>query len=138
MEKSEQRIDVLMKQLKPKTETVNESILSKNTTSSSGKKSDDIVIVCPVRTAIGRAGKGNFRNTPTDKLLEPVLRHILETTKIEPSIVGDIVIGKVLEDGSMGATQVRVASLLAGFPDTVPCTVVNRQWYVIFLKKKKN
>eukprot|EP01080_Neovahlkampfia_damariscottae_P009979 gene9979-2297_t len=126
MDKSDKRIDVLMKQLKPK-ESVNETILSKNDTSSSGKKSDDIVIVCPVRTAIARAGKGNFRNTPTDKLLEPVLRHILETTKIDPSIVGDIVVGKVLEDGSMGATQVRIASLLAGFPDSVPCTVVNRQ-----------
>jgi acetyl-CoA acyltransferase 1 len=135
MEKSDKRIDVLMKQLKP-SENTTETILSTNSTSGkTGKKSDDIVIICPVRTAIGRAGKGNFRNTPSDKLLEPVFRHILETTKIDPSIVGDIVIGKVLEDGSMGATQVRVASLLAGFPDTVPCTVVNRQWYFHFLFK---
>lgn len=51
----------------------------------------------------------------------------MKTTKIGTSIIGDVVIGKVLGNSGMGATQVRIASLMAGIPDTVPCTTVNRQ-----------
>jgi acetyl-CoA acyltransferase 1 len=115
-----ERVTVLVKHLESKKET-----LYRNPTFST--ENDDIVIVAPFRTAVGKSGKGVFAKTPSDKLLEPVLKHILSVTKIDPSLVGDIVIGKVMEDSSMGATQVRIASLLAGFPETVPCQVLNRQ-----------
>jgi acetyl-CoA acetyltransferase len=55
------------------------------------------------------------------------LREVVEAHGVSASAVGDIVIGTVLPRGSTGATQVRVASLLAGFPEEVPCTTVNRQ-----------
>jgi acetyl-CoA acyltransferase 1 len=118
-----ERVTVLVKHLESKKEIP--EILYRNPTFS--MENDDIVIVAPFRTAVGKSGKGVFAKTPSDKLLEPVLKHILSVTKIDPSLVGDIVIGKVMEDSSMGATQVRIASLLAGFPETVPCQVLNRQ-----------
>jgi len=40
--------------------------------------------------------------------------------------IGDIVIGSVLGDSSQRAIQCRVASLLAGIPETVPVHTVNR------------
>lgn len=119
----DQRIQVIKKHIKPEEEK--KEIIYRNPTS--GDFGDDIVIVCPVRTPIGRATKGSFAKTPSDRLLEPVLKHILKTTKIDPKLIGDVVIGKVLEDGSMGATQVRIATLMAGLPESVPCVTVNRQ-----------
>jgi len=81
-----------------------------------------------VRTAVGKAKRGSFKNTGPDNLLAPVLKHLVQTTpQIKPELYGDVVIGTVLPPGAQGATEVRVASLLAGLPDIVPCTTVNRQ-----------
>ena len=44
---------------------------------------------------------------------------------INPADIGDIVIGSVLGDSSQRAIQCRIASLLAGIPDTVP--IAHRQ-----------
>lgn len=41
--------------------------------------------------------------------------------------IGDIVIGSVLGPSSQRANEVRIASLLSGMPDIVPCRTVNRQ-----------
>jgi acetyl-CoA acyltransferase 1 len=103
--------------------------LSAAFTSAVGVKSpDDIVIVKAVRTAVGKAKRGSFKNTGPDNLLAPVLKHLVQTTpQIKPELYGDVVIGTVLPPGAQGATEVRVASLLAGLPDIVPCTTVNRQ-----------
>lgn len=81
-----------------------------------------------MRTAIGKAKRGSFKNTGPDGLLAPILKHLVQTTpQIKPEQYGDVVIGTVLPPGAQGATEVRVASLLAGLPDVVPVTTVNRQ-----------
>jgi len=51
----------------------------------------------------------------------------LQSTGIDPKLVADIVVGNVLPPSSIGATEVRIASLLAGFPKEVPSCTVNRQ-----------
>ncbi len=43
-----------------------------------------------------------------------------------PQCIGDIVIGSVMGPSSQRATEVRMASLLTGIPETVPCYTVNR------------
>jgi len=91
------------------------------------KSADDIVIVSAYRTPVGKAKRGAFKDLDIDKLLEPVLAHILKTTKINPALIGDVVIGTVLPKGGQGATQVRIAGLLAGLPKEVPVMTVNRQ-----------
>jgi len=91
------------------------------------KSPDDIVIVAAFRTAIGKAKRGAFKEMDLDALLEPVLSHILKTTKINPALIGDIVIGTVLPKGGQAATMCRIASLLAGFPKEVSVMTVNRQ-----------
>eukprot|EP01113_Clastostelium_recurvatum_P036089 TRINITY_DN50_c0_g1_i2.p1 TRINITY_DN50_c0_g1~~TRINITY_DN50_c0_g1_i2.p1 ORF type:complete len:429 (-),score=141.05 TRINITY_DN50_c0_g1_i2:62-1348(-) len=94
---------------------------------SSAKSGDDIVIVAPFRTAVGKAKRGGFKDASIDKMLIPVLKHILKTTKLDPSLISDIVVGSVLPRSSQAATEVRVAGLLAGIPETASCMTVNRQ-----------
>jgi acetyl-CoA acyltransferase 1 len=102
--------------------------LTATPTASALKKSpDDVVIVSAVRTAIGKAKRGGFKDADLDVMLTPVLAHILKSTKINPSSVGDVVIGTVLPRGGQSATQVRIAAILAGIPQEVPCMILNRQ-----------
>ncbi|CAH8283012.1 unnamed protein product [Eruca vesicaria subsp. sativa] len=88
---------------------------------------DDVVIVAAQRTALCKAKRGSFKDTYPDELLAPVLRAVIEKTKLDPSEVGDIVVGNVLGSGSQKATEFRMAAFYAGFPDTVPIRTVNRQ-----------
>eukprot|EP01132_Coremiostelium_polycephalum_P006815 gene6815-8454_t len=91
------------------------------------KSPDDIVIVAPFRTAVGKAKRGGFKDTYPDDLLAPVIKHIIKTTGIDPKLIGDVVMGTVLPRGSQGAAEIRIASLLGGLPKEVPCMTVNRQ-----------
>ncbi|KAF3572265.1 hypothetical protein F2Q69_00058183 [Brassica cretica] len=88
---------------------------------------DDVVIVAAQRTALCKAKRGSFKDTYPDELLAPVLRAVIEKTKLNPSEVGDIVVGNVLGSGSQKATEFRMAAFYAGFPETVPIRTVNRQ-----------
>ncbi|XP_041002997.1 3-ketoacyl CoA thiolase 1, peroxisomal-like [Juglans microcarpa x Juglans regia] len=88
---------------------------------------DDVVIVAAYRTAICKARRGGFKDTLPDDLLAPVLKALIENTKLNPSEVGDIVVGTVLAPGSQRATECRMAAFYAGFPETVPIRTVNRQ-----------
>uniref|UniRef100_A0A803PGA1 acetyl-CoA C-acyltransferase n=1 Tax=Cannabis sativa TaxID=3483 RepID=A0A803PGA1_CANSA len=88
---------------------------------------DDIVIVAAYRTPICKAKRGGFKDTPADDLLAVVLKAVVEKTNLDPSEVGDIVVGTVLPPGSQRATECRMAAIYAGFPDTVPIRTVNRQ-----------
>ncbi|XP_055959648.1 3-ketoacyl CoA thiolase 1, peroxisomal-like isoform X2 [Mercurialis annua] len=88
---------------------------------------DDIVIVAAYRTAICKAKRGGFKDTHPDDLLGEVLKALIEKTNVNPSEVGDIVVGTVLAPGSQRATECRMAAFYAGFPETVPIRTVNRQ-----------
>jgi len=85
------------------------------------------VIVAAYRTAICKSKRGGFKDTLPDDLLAPVLKALIENTNLNPSEVGDIVVGTVLAPGSQRAIECRMAALYAGFPDTVPIRTVNRQ-----------
>ncbi|KAJ8749457.1 hypothetical protein K2173_025652 [Erythroxylum novogranatense] len=88
---------------------------------------DDIVIVAAYRTAICKSKRGGFKDTFPEDLLVPVFKALIEKTNLNPSEVGDIVVGTVLAPGSQRAIECRMASIFAGFPDTVPLRTVNRQ-----------
>ncbi|KAL3531138.1 hypothetical protein ACH5RR_010460 [Cinchona calisaya] len=88
---------------------------------------DDVVVVAAYRTAICKSKRGGFKDTPADDLLAAVLKALTEKTHINPSEVGDIVVGTVIAPGSQRATECRMAAFYAGFPETVPIRTVNRQ-----------
>ncbi|KAL5714270.1 acetyl-CoA C-acyltransferase [Ranunculus cassubicifolius] len=88
---------------------------------------DDIVIVAAYRAALCKARRGQFKDTLPDDLLAPVLKAVVETARLNPAEVGDIVVGTVLPPGSQRASECRMAAFYAEFPEIVPIRTVNRQ-----------
>uniref|UniRef100_A0A8C8ZVT9 acetyl-CoA C-acetyltransferase n=1 Tax=Prolemur simus TaxID=1328070 RepID=A0A8C8ZVT9_PROSS len=86
----------------------------------------DVVVVHGRRTAIGRAGRGGFKDTTPDELLSAVMTAVLQDVKLRPEQLGDICVGNVLQPGA-GAVMARIAQFLSDIPETVPLSTVNRQ-----------
>eukprot|EP01083_Nonionella_stella_P063862 165961_1 len=118
------RISHLCHQLNTKHDESN--IRVSNVSSFLAPSGDDIVIVSAIRTAIGKAKRGSFKDTDAISLLKPVLEYV---TRELPSraLVDDICVGTVLAPGSIRATECRMASFLAGIPKTATLRTVNRQ-----------
>ncbi|KAK4109757.1 3-ketoacyl-CoA thiolase-like protein [Canariomyces notabilis] len=90
------------------------------------KNPDDIVVTCALRTAITKGGKGGFKDTYAADLMAGALKGVIERSGINPALVEDIVVGTVLAPGG-GATEMRAASLVAGFPESTAVHTLNRQ-----------
>jgi acetyl-CoA acyltransferase 1 len=85
-----------------------------------------IVVTAALRTAICKGGKGSFKDTFASDLMAGALKGIIDRSKINPALVEDIVVGTVLAPGG-GATEMRAASLVAGFPVETSVRTLNRQ-----------
>lgn len=92
-----------------------------------GVADDDVVIVAALRTPLTKARRGGLRDTDAVDLLATVFKAALSTANVEPSALGDIVVGSVLGPSSQRANEARIASFFAGIPETVPVRTVNRQ-----------
>jgi acetyl-CoA acyltransferase len=79
------------------------------------------------RTAIGRshADKGVFRNIRADELLASLIKNVVEED-ISPEYIDDVYVGCVGQHLEQGKNVARLSLLLAGLPDTVPGTTINR------------
>jgi acetyl-CoA acyltransferase len=86
----------------------------------------DVAIVSAVRTPIGRAPKGVFRNTRPDDLGAIAAREALRRAEVEPSVIEDVVLGCAHPEGEQGLNVARQVGMLAGLPDEVPAMTVNR------------
>ncbi len=91
------------------------------------KQIQDAYIVAAVRTPVGKAPRGVFRNTRPDDLLAHVIRTALaKTPGIDPKRIGDVIVGCAMPEAEQGMNVARIGLLLAGLPDTVPGVTVNR------------
>ncbi|XP_032264880.1 3-ketoacyl-CoA thiolase, peroxisomal isoform X3 [Phoca vitulina] len=72
---------------------------------------EDVVVVHGRRTAIGRGGRGGFKDTTPDELLSAVMTAVLRDVKLSPAQLGDICVGNVLQPGA-GAIMARIAQFL--------------------------
>ena len=87
----------------------------------------EVVIVCGVRTAVGRANRGGLANSRPDDLAALVTREILNRTPgVEAAEIDDVIMGCAFPEHSQSFNIGRVAALLAGLPDTIPGQTVNR------------
>lgn len=87
----------------------------------------DAYVVSAVRTPVGKAPRGAFRTTRPDDLLAHVIRGALnQCPQIEPSRIGDVIVGCAMPEAEQGMNVARIGVLLAGLPDTVPGVTVNR------------
>ena len=91
------------------------------------KQIQDAYIVSAVRTPVGKAPRGVFRNTRPDDLLAHVIRAaIARAPGIDPARIGDAVIGCAMPEAEQGMNVARIGVLLAGLPHTVPGVTINR------------
>jgi len=85
------------------------------------KQIQDAYIVSAVRTPVGKAPRGMFRNTRPDDLLAHVLRQALAQCQgLDPARIDDVVVGCAMPEAEQGMNVARIGLLLAGLPDTVP------------------
>ncbi|MFB7159488.1 thiolase family protein [Lysinibacillus sp. NPDC056232] len=85
----------------------------------------EVVIVDGVRTAIGKLG-GSLINETADLLGEKVIRTLLERTKLDSTLVDEVILGQAKQSADQ-SNVARLASLRAELPITVPGYTVHRQ-----------
>lgn len=88
------------------------------------QKLREVVIVSACRTAIGSFG-GSLKDVTSAKLSEAVMSEAVKRAKIDKALIGDVRFGNCFPDIS-ALNVARVGALLAGIPDTVPATTINR------------
>ena len=85
----------------------------------------DAFVVAAVRTPIGRSG-GALSGVRPDDLAALVVREAVERAGIPTDSVDEVIFGCANQAGEDNRNVARMASLLAGLPDTVPGFTVNR------------
>jgi acetyl-CoA C-acetyltransferase len=83
-------------------------------------------IVDAVRTPVGRRGGGLSQVHPAD-LGAHSIRALVERTGIDPAAVDDVVFGNVDTIGPHAGDIARTCWLVAGYPEAIPGTTVDRQ-----------
>jgi acetyl-CoA C-acetyltransferase len=87
----------------------------------------EAVIVATARTPIGRAYKGSLIDVRADDLAAFAIDAVMaKVPEVDRASVVDVMVGCAMTHHEQGYNVARQASLLAGMPDTVPATTVNR------------
>ena len=86
---------------------------------------NEVVIVNAVRTPIGRHG-GALSAVRPDDMGALVIRELVERTGIDPSTIEEVYFGCANQAGEDNRNVARMATLLAGLPDSVAAVTFNR------------
>ncbi|HEX6147077.1 MAG TPA: acetyl-CoA C-acyltransferase [Acidimicrobiia bacterium] len=87
----------------------------------------EAVIVATARSPIGRAYKGSLIDVRADDLAGFAIDALMKKVpEVERASVADVMVGCGLTHHEQGFNLARPASLLAGMPESVPATTVNR------------
>src|SRR3954471_12110046 len=86
----------------------------------------DAFIVDAVRSPIGKRN-GAIASLRADELAGQVLNALVERNGLDPAEVEDVQMGCVSQVGEQGWNIGRMAPLVAGWPDSVPGSTVDRQ-----------
>lgn len=84
----------------------------------------EVVLCCPVRTAIGTYG-GSLKDVPASDLGAVVIRETLRRAGVSGDRVQSLVMGNVIQAGGK-MNPARQAGIAAGLPVEVPAMTVNR------------
>lgn len=82
-------------------------------------------IVSAVRTPIGRYG-GALSSIRPDDLAAIVIKEVVARAGIDPASIDDVYLGAANQAGEDNRNVARMSALLAGLPETVPGSTVNR------------
>jgi acetyl-CoA acetyltransferase family protein len=86
----------------------------------------DALIVDAVRSPIGKKN-GTLSSIRGDELAAQVLNALLERNEVDPGEIEDVQLGCVTQIGEQGWNIGRMVPMVAGWPETVPGTTVDRQ-----------
>jgi acetyl-CoA acyltransferase len=88
---------------------------------------NEALIVSAVRTAVGKAPRGTLKDTRPDDMAAAVIREALTRVPgMDPGEVEDVILGCAMPEAEQGMNVARIASLLAGLPESVPAMTINR------------
>ncbi len=91
------------------------------------KQLQDAYIVAAVRTPVGKAPRGMFRQVRPDDMLAHVLKGaIAQVPGLDPKEIADVIVGCAMPEAEQGMNVARIGVLLAGLPDSVPAMTINR------------
>ena len=82
-------------------------------------------VIAALRTPVGRYG-GALSQVRPDDLAAVVIRAVVARSGIDPGLVEDVYFGAANQAGEDNRNVARMAALLAGLPETVPGSTVNR------------
>lgn len=87
----------------------------------------NVYIVDVLRTPVGKAPRGVFKHTLPDDLLAHTIKSIKSRNEgVDWEAIGDVVVGCAMPEAEQGMNVARIASLLAGMPQSVPAMTINR------------
>lgn len=87
----------------------------------------DVYVVDVLRTPVGKAPRGVFKDTLPDDLLRCTIEALkARHEQVDWHAIQDVVIGCAMPEAEQGMNIARIASLLSGLPDTVPAMTINR------------
>ena len=86
----------------------------------------DALIVDAVRSPIGKRN-GTLASVRADELAAQVLTGLASRLDLDPSAIEDVEMGCVTQVGEQGLNVGRIASLVAGWPETVCASTIDRQ-----------
>jgi acetyl-CoA acyltransferase len=91
------------------------------------KQVQEAYIVSAIRTPVGKAPRGVFRNTrPDDMLAFAIDAALSKFPQLDKSRIDDAIIGCAMPEAEQGMNVARIAVLLAGLPNVVAAVTVNR------------
>ncbi len=87
----------------------------------------NVYIVDVMRTPVGKAPRGVFKDTLPDDLLAHTIKSITQRNQsVDWQEIGDVIIGCAMPEAEQGMNVARIASLLADLPQSVPAMTINR------------
>lgn len=97
----------------------------------------EVVVIDAVRSAIGKSGRkgmekgGQLCQASAQDLLASVMRGLLDrvhkkSSKFDEAIIEDVIVGCLSQIGEQGGNIARIASLIAGIPNTASAFTVNQ------------
>ncbi|CEG56705.1 acetyl-CoA C-acyltransferase [Legionella fallonii] len=87
----------------------------------------NVYVVDVLRTPVGKAPRGIFKNTLPDDLLAHTIKNLTHRNQsVDWQEIGDVVIGCAMPEAEQGMNVARIASLLGGLPQGVPAMTINR------------
>lgn len=86
----------------------------------------EAVIVSTARTALTKSFRGSFNDTEAPVLGGHVVRAVIERAGIDPALVGDVIMGAAVQQGTQGYNIGRLCAYTGGLPTSVAGMAVDR------------